>query len=173
MDCYSITLMLRFICEPISWMWDYLLPGKFSPPSTSWGGCEGWCECFSAGEEREAVSEAAPAVHPDHLHPARWRNPAQQPRRPLPLAAQGAHVCARLLGEKLFYVLYLVANSRGIGSKLLGRLCSPYAALCDADSWILPQHLLLLVMSVFEESGTWDVTLLISKPNKIGLTCTK
>ena len=55
------------------------------------------CVCLS-DQECEAVPEAAAAVHPDHLHAARRRDPAQQLGRPLPLAAQGAHVCAGVSG---------------------------------------------------------------------------
>lgn len=78
------------------------------------------------------MSEAAPAVHPDHLHPARRRNPAQQPRRPLPLAAQGTHVCARLLGEKLLF-LY---TSWLINEELVQN-CSEPVAVDSADRTLL------------------------------------
>lgn len=56
---------------------------------------------FSAGEKRQTVSEAAAAVYPDHFYTPWWWNFTQQPSRPLPLAAQGAHVCPCLFGEDL------------------------------------------------------------------------
>lgn len=54
---------------------------------------------LAKGKECKAMPEAAPAVHPDHLHPpGRW-DPSNKPSRSVPLAAQRAHVCACILGE--------------------------------------------------------------------------
>lgn len=56
----------------------YCLASLPNSLSKSWSERAAAAAC-AAGEEREAVPEAAAAVHPDHLHAARRRDPAQQP----------------------------------------------------------------------------------------------
>lgn len=58
-----------------------------------------------SGEKCQAVSEAAAAMHPDNFYTPWWWNSPQQPSWPLPLAAQGTHVCPCLLGKATVSVL--------------------------------------------------------------------
>lgn len=61
---------------------------------------------WGLGKECEAMSEAAPAVYPNHLHPPRWWDPSHESSSSVPLAAQRAHVCACVPGEIYFFHMH-------------------------------------------------------------------